>query len=167
MAIRRTRMTTTIAMVVALPALLLAAACGGSDDEVVEVTGTTSCVDVVDGVGTGEGMSFRDAVYECTMDVTDEQLVGVAETINSCDFTEDGGVTVGECDGTSMITNEGGTWEGTFTGTTTWSETEPAHVHHVELVFIGTGDYDGLRFVAEMDGTNYPWAVTGQVEPTD
>jgi hypothetical protein len=69
-------------------------------------------------------------------------------------------------DGTSVITNDGGTWQGTFTGTTTRSETEPAHVHHLDLVFIGTGDYDGLRFVAEMDGTDYPWDVTGQVEPT-
>lgn len=166
MIIRRNRMTTTLAMLVALPALLLAAACGGSDDEVVEVTGTTSCVDVVDGVSTGEGANFRDAVYECTMDLTDERIEGVTETVNSCDFTEDGEVTLGECEGSSVITNDGGTWEGTFTGTTTWSETEPAHVHHIELVFIGTGDYDGLRFVAEMDGTNYPWAVTGQVEST-
>lgn len=166
MIIPRHRMKKTIATLVAVPALLLAAACGGSDDGVVEVTGTTSCVDVVDGVGTGEGMSFRDAVYECTMDLTDERLQGVAETVNSCDFTEDGETTLGECYGTSVLTNDDGTWEATFTGTTTWSETEPAHLHHLELVFIGTGEYDGLRFVAEMDGTDYPWAVTGQVEST-
>jgi Tfp pilus assembly protein PilW len=161
------RATTTIALTAAVPALMLAAACGGNGDDAVEVTGTSSCVDVVDGVGTGDGMNFRDAVYECTMDVTDERLVGVAETVNSCDFTEDGEVTLGECDGTSVITNDDGTWEGTFTGTTTWSDTEPAHVHHIELVFVGTGAYDGLRFVAEMDGTGYPWTVTGQVEPTE
>jgi len=165
MRIRRTRMTATIAMVIALPALL-AAACGGNDDEVVEVTGTTTCVDVVDGVGTGEGMSFRDAVYECTMDVTDGRLVGVTETVNSCDFSEDGEATLGECHGKSVITNDDGTWEGTFTGTTTWSATEQDHVHHMDLVFIGTGEYEGLRFVAEMDGVDYPWDVTGHVEPT-
>jgi hypothetical protein len=160
------RVTLTVAMMAAVLALMLAA-CGGNDDDVTEVTGTSSCVDVVDGVRAGEGMNFRDAVYECTMDVTDERLVGVTETVNSCDFTEDGEVTLGECHGASVITNDGGTWDGTFTGTTTWSDTAPAHVHHIEFVFIGTGDYDGLRFVAEMDGTDYPWAVTGQIEPTD
>ena len=166
MRIGRTRMTTTIAIMVAVPALLFAAACGGSDDQVVEVTGTSSCVDVVDGVRTGEGMSFRDAVYECTMDVTDERLLGITETVNSCDFSEDGETTLGECNGTSLVTNDGGTWEGTFTGTTTWSTTEPDHLHHMDLVFIGTGDYDGLRFVAEMDGYGYPWDVTGYIEST-
>jgi hypothetical protein len=165
MIIPRNRTTTTIATLVAVPALMLVTGCGGSDDDVVEVTGTSSCVDVVDGVDTGEGMNFRDAVYECTMDLTDERLMGDVETVNSCEFTEDGETTLGECDGTSVISNDGGTWEGTFTGTTTWSDSEPAHVHHIELVYIGAGDYDGLRFVAEMDGTDYPWAVTGQVEP--
>ena len=163
MRISGTRVTTTVAVVVAL---LLASACGGSDDDVVAVTGTTSCVDVVDGVDTGEGMSFRDAVYECTMDVTDERLVGVTETVNSCDFTEDGETTIGKCEGTSVITNDGGTWEGTFAGTTTWSTTEPTHVHHMDLVYIGTGDYDGFQFVAEMDGYAYPWDVNGQIETT-
>ena len=145
---------------------MLASACAGSADQTVEVTGTTSCVDVVDGTDTGDGMNFRDAVYECTMDLTDERLLGVTETVNSCDFSEDGETTLGECHGTSVVTNDGGTWEGTFTGTTTWSTAAPAHVHHFDLVFIGTGDYEGLEFLAEMDGTDYPWDVTGQVEPT-
>ena len=163
----RSTMKTTVALSVAVPALLLAAACGGSEDEVVEVTGTTSCVDVKDGVGTGEGMGFENAVYECTMDVSDERLVGVSETTNSCDFSEDGETTLGDCRGTAVIATDGGTWDGTFSGTTTWSTTGPAHVHHMDLFFTGTGDYDGLRFVAEMDGVDYPWDVTGQIEPAD
>ena len=63
MRIGRTALATTIAVGVAVPALLLAAACGGSDDQVVEVTGTASCIDVVDGASTGDGMDFRDAGY--------------------------------------------------------------------------------------------------------
>jgi hypothetical protein len=117
-------------------------------------------------ISTGDGTSFRDAVYECTMDVTDARRQGVTETINSCDCSEDGETTFGECHGTSLVTNDGGTWEGTFTGTTTWSTAEPDHLHHMDLVFIGTGDYDGLRFVAEMDGYGYPWDVTGHIEST-
>lgn len=30
----------------------------------------------------------------------------------------------------------------------------------------GTGDYDGLRFVVELEGTDSPRDVSGQIEPT-
>lgn len=154
------RLTTVIAA-----AALLPAACGNDDAEIVDVTGTTNCVDVKDGIDTGVGMSFRDAVYDCTMDLSDDRLDGAGETINSCDVTEDGETTLAECRGTSLLTNDGGTWEGTFSGTSTWSTTDPAHVHDMDFVFVGTGDYDGLQFVATMEGTDYPWNVTGQIEP--
>ena len=155
-----------VTMVIAATALL-PAACGGDDAEIVEVTGTSSCVDVIDGTGVGVLTSFRDAVYDCTMDLSDERLDSAGETINSCDITEDGETTLGECRGTSVLTNDGGTWEGTFTGTTTWSTTNPAHVHDMDFVFVGTGDYEGLQFVATMEGTGFPWNVTGQIEPID
>ena len=157
------RITTVIAA-----AALLPAACGGDDAvEIVQVTGTTSCVDVEDGIDTGVGNSFRDAVYDCTMDLSDDRLDSAGETINSCDVTEDGETTLAECRGTSVLTNDGGTWEGTFSGTSTWSTTNPAHVHDMDFVFVGTGDYEGLQFVATMEGTDYPWNVTGQIGPID
>ena len=147
---------------------MLPAACGGDDAaEIVDVTGTTNCVDVKDGIDTGVGMSFRDAVYDCTLNLSDERLDSAGETINSCDITLDGETTLGECRGTTLLTNDGGTWEGTFSGTTTWSINNPAHVHDMDFVFVGTGEYEGLQFVATMEGTDWPWNVTGQIEPID
>ena len=166
---RSSRRVALIRLTMAMAATaLLPTACGGDDAaEIVEVTGTTNCVDVKDGVDTGDGSGFRDAVYECTMDLSDERLDSAGETINSCDITEDGETTLAECRGTTVLTNEGGTWEGTFSGTSTWSTTNPAHVHDMDFVFVGTGDYDGLQFVATMEGTDYPWNVAGQIEPID
>jgi hypothetical protein len=69
--------------------------------------------------------------------------------------------------GTTVLTDDGGTWERTFSGTSTWSTTDPAHVHDMDFEFVGTGEYEGLRFVATMEGTDYPWSVTGQLEPID
>ncbi len=84
-------------------------------------------------------------------------------TVN-CDFAEDGESVIGDCWGTSVITNAGGTWDGTFTGTTSWSLSEPDHVHVLDATYIGTGDYAGLRLVIRVGGTDYPWAMTGRIE---
>ena len=169
MVMRSSRRVALIRLTMAMAATaLLPTACGGDDAaEIVGVTGTTNCVDVKNGVDTGDGSGFRDAVYECTMDLSDERLDSAGETINSCDITEDGETTLAECRGTTVLTNEGGTWEGTFSGTSTWSTTNPEHVHDMDFVFVGTGDYDGLQFVATMEGTDYPWNVAGQIEPID
>ncbi len=56
---------------------------------------------------------------------------------------------------------------GTFSGTTTWSAVNPAHAHDMDFVFVGTGDDEGLQFVATMEGTGYPWSITGQIGPVD
>jgi len=166
---RSSRRVTLIRLTMVMAATaMLPAACGGDDAaEIVEVTGTSSCIDVIDGTGTGVGNSFRDAEYECTMVVSDARLLGKSSVVNSCDLPEVDGVTLGECWGTAELTNDGGTWEGTFTGTTTWSGNNPAHAHDMDFVYVGTGDYEGLQFVATMEGTNYPWNVTGQIEPID
>ncbi len=74
---------------------------------------------------------------------------------------------IGDCWRTLVITNAGGTWDGTFTGTTTWSLSEPDHVHMIDSTHIGTGDYDGLRLVSLTEGTDYPWTITGRIEPAD
>ncbi len=156
------RLTMAMAVTAMLPT-----ACGGADAEIVEVTGTSSCVDVKDGIDTGVGDGFRDAEYDCTMNLSDQRLDSEGETITSCDITEDGETTLAECRGTTVLTNDGGTWEGTFSGTSTWSTTNPSHVHDLDFVFVGTGEYEGLQFVATMEGTDYPWNVTGQIEPID
>lgn len=128
-----------------------------------QVTGTTSCLDAPSSMWADDEL----IVYSCSFDVSDERLAGEIETVVSCDFSVDAETTLGECVGTSAIHNDGGAWGGVFSGTTTWSDSEPAHVHEMRQVYLGTGDYEGLRFVGTLRGTDFPWEVTGQIESTD
>ena len=137
------------AALIALPLV----ACGGGDIETVEVTGTT-------GTESEPGI-FLDGTS------SDERLVGRTELAIECDITEDGDTTVADCSGPNVITNEGGTWDGTCEGTSTWTTSEPDHVHVFDCTYLGSGDYDGLRFVQHMEGIDYPWPYTGQIEPVD
>ena len=151
-------------------------ACGSDDGaDTVEVTGTSTGVQIQDGTMSGptlpttgwEGTTLRDSVYLYTNEVSDERVSGEQETTVNCDFVEDGEAVIGDCWGTSVIENDGGTWDGTFTGTTTWSLSEPDHVHVIDSTLIGTGDYDGLRYVTIAEGSDYTWTTTGRIEPAD
>jgi len=139
---------------VLLVAAFALAACGSSD-EAAEVTGNTGLCDEP-----GE-------VITCQTEASDERVEGIASIDVSCDLTEDGENTLGECAGPAAITNDGGTWEGICEGTTTWSISEPAHVHDFECVYVGTGAYEGLRYVEYTGGTDYPWPITGRIEPLE
>ncbi|MDJ0665036.1 MAG: hypothetical protein QNJ75_10765 [Acidimicrobiia bacterium] len=65
------------------------------------------------------------------------------------------------------ITNDGGTWEGTATGVSTWTTSEPEHRHYIHHTLLGTGDYEGLQFKYLLQGIDYPWTVTGVIERVD
>ena len=171
MVMRSSRRVTLIRLTMAMAATaLLPTACGGDDAaEIVEVTGTTNCVDVKDGVDTGDGSGFRDAVYECTMDLSDERLDSTGETINSCDITEDGETTLAECRGTTVLTNDGGTWEGEWVGSI---HSDGTHTTYGTLT--GSGDYAGLHYISfnvfEEPGGEFSGmdaGMTGWIEPAD
>jgi len=70
----------------------------------------------------------------------------------------------GDCTVTSTLTNDGGTWEGGCTGTTTWTVTEPEHMHDMDCTLVGAGGYEGLRYVFSIAGAEGLWALTGQIE---
>ena len=144
--------TRSVTLLVALIALPLVA-CGGGDSDTVEVTGTT-------GTESEPGV-FLDGTS------SDERLVGRTELAIECDITEDGDTTIANCSGPNIITNDGGTWDGTCEGTSTWTTAEPEHVHDFDCTYLGTGNYDGLRFVQHMEGIDYPWPYTGQIERVD
>ena len=95
------------------------------------------------------------------------KLAGRTELAIECDITEDGDTTVADCSGPNVITNEDGIWNGTCEGTSTWTTSEPDHVHVFDCTYLGSGDYDGFRFVQHMEGIDYPWPHTGQIEPVD
>ncbi len=97
---------------------------------------------------------------------SDPRVSGEATNDPQCEFTEDGERTTGTCTTTSTISNDGGTWQGGCTGTTTWTVTEPEHMHDLDCTMVGAGGYQGLRFVFTIKGGDVePWQMTGQIEP--
>lgn len=101
-------------------------------------------------------------------DMTDDRVNGDFEQVMDIDLTLEGDRTTGEITVTSMtISNDGGTWEGTGEGTTTWTGTESRHAHNIGYTLIGTGNYDGLQFTFQMEGIDYPWELTGTIEPVE
>ncbi len=149
---RSTRMVTVVVAAVGLAL----SSCGGSS-EVVEVSGST-------GVQTGQ--SGDTDIFDDNSS-SDDRLVGVIELTIECESSEDGDTTIAVCTGPVTLVNDEGAWEGTCEGTSTWSTTEPDHVHDFDCTYLGTGDYDGLRFVQHLEGIDYPWPYTGQIEPAN
>ena len=160
--------------------VLLLPACSDPADEgaattipTVEVTAQAYCVVDSDGTWSGptlpesglQGSAQRDYVLICTATSSDPRAT--VEWVNTvdCDFTVDGGQTVGDCRGIATGTNDEGTWEGTFVGTTTWSGTSPAHVHVFEQTATGSGGYEGLTYMTTIEGTDFPWSLKGRIEP--
>jgi hypothetical protein len=137
----------------------------------VDVTGSTMCSEIKDSVASGPPVadlpysSTRGLTYQCSIDASDERLNGVGETIVDCDFSAEGDKTVGACSGTSFTDNELGGWDGTFSGTTTWSAGSPEHDHVMDVVFIGKGQLQGLRFIGTFTGGEYPWTIEGRIQP--
>lgn len=152
--------------------LVLLVAC--EQTEPVEVTGTlySSVVGPYEEVsgpvmwGSGErGSVLRGQVYSGTWDTSDERLSGEGESVVNCDMSESGdGEYVGECWGTITINNDGGSWEGTFEGTSSWTRSDPGHFHDMDVVLTGSGDYEGLQYVGNFTGVNPPWEMTGTIE---
>ncbi len=164
-----------------LVVVLVASCSSGSSDTTttiapsVEVTGHSNCFVQSDGTWSGPaldesgipGSSQRDYVLSCIDTSSDPRVEGDWTATVDCDFAVNGDETVGDCWGTSTGTNDGGTWEGTFTGTTRWTTTSPAHVHVIEQIATGTAGYEGLMYVSTIEGTDFPWTVSGEVGPIE
>lgn len=155
--------------------LVLLAACGGGP-EPVEVTGSMpGPAEEVPGESGGEPIegsgldwsTVRGETYRAAFtDLSDQRVNGDLETVMDIDISVDGDRTTAMLTITSIsITNGGGTWEGSGQGTSTWTKTEPAHLHTIDFTLIGTGDYEGLQFTYQVEGVNYPWELTGTIEP--
>ncbi|MCB2176725.1 MAG: hypothetical protein KQH57_13010 [Actinomycetales bacterium] len=163
--------------------VLALAGCGSSSvpvAQVVQVTGTEVLNQTRDAVCSGDPLplsgfdcpTLRDAAYTVYDDTSDARATGPGEAVLSCDMTESataaGWSVVGECWGTRSVTNDGGSWQGTFTGTTTWSSDSPIHVHNLDGVLRGEGDYAGLRYrLRIVDGADGPWQLVGEIGPAD
>lgn len=154
--------------------VILATGCG-SVAEAVEVTGDTGVPlqvpgqwsgDAPEGAGIG-GLHLRGTVYRMTYGLSDERVNGECEVLVNIDFEVQGETVIGDVWGTATITNDRGTWEGSVTGTTSFPKGSPVHTHRIEQTLLGAGEYEGLRFVEVLEGTDFPWTITGRIEPID
>ncbi len=100
--------------------------------------------------------------------LSDDRVNGDYEGLMEIDIFVDGDRSTGLITMPQVtITNDGGTWEGTATGVSTWTTSEPEHRHYIHHTLFGTGEYAGLQFTYVLEGTDYPWTVTGTIEPVD
>ena len=133
-----------------LLALVAVAAAGCDDDvETVEVVGTVTCTLV----------EFRSELHEvlrCEGETSDPRVSGTVEVEAFLEQRPPGT----EMSGSFVLTNDGGTWRGDWTG-----EIDSDSFHIVDGVLLGEGDYDGLQYDTHWEGTIYPWDVTGTIEP--
>lgn len=98
--------------------------------------------------------------------MSDDRVSGATTQEIHCDRVwEYEDATSVDCRTTMTISNGGGAWEGVVIGTSSWTRDNPLHVHHMSGTLVGTGGYEGLRFVMRMDGSDYPWSVAGTIEP--
>jgi len=150
---------------------VLLAACGG-DEAVSQVTGQTSCTET-ENAWSGPALASDvpgtslDITYDCDYTLSDERVSGSGPGVFRVDVSVNGDTRVGQISGTVVIANEGGSWEGTVSGTTTWTPGE-AHVHVLDAVYSGAGGYEGLRFVMTNEGVLVSeFTTTGRIEPAE
>jgi hypothetical protein len=143
--------------------------------DVVKVTGDTGVPLEVPGQWSGDppegagtpGSHLRGLVYRGTLALSDERVSGQYETTVNVDLELHVETVVGYIWGTATITNDRGTWEGSVTGTTSYPKGSSVHTHELHQILLGTGEYEGLQFIELLEGTDYPWTITGSIEPVD
>jgi hypothetical protein len=132
---------------------------------------TTGLVELQDSTQTNDGdiLQARDLVWQYQFHSTDPRLDGTFEEVINYDMRSDGSADMW---GTGTLTNDGGTWEGPWTG----AIGRNGGVHYVLQTFVGTGDYEGLVWKSQThleSGPEYaepdlPLSVSiGWIEPVD
>ena len=163
-----------------LAALLLAgsvtvfAGCGSDsasvgDDGRVPVVGTSTFVRAdADSTQTevGDVVEARDGVWVYETVMSDERVSGTSTVTFNYDMYPAG---LADMWGTTVLTNDGGTWEGEWVGSI---HSDGTHTTYETLT--GTGDYTGLRYtffnVFEEPGgesAGVDAGMAGWIEPTD
>jgi len=116
-----------------------------------EVIGTETCsvASVGHDLGVGDIIATRGLEMSCTDTMSDERLSGARTLDVSVDTRADDSADLW---GRSILTNDGGTWEGFFFGTV-----DPGYTtHHVRSLMHGSGGYEGLLLRLEVTGTGEP-----------
>ena len=139
----------TVLIVASLAAALLAS-CSSEDIESVAVSGTAPCVKI-------EPVGAESSRYECEESLDDERVSGTSLVgVTKVDFS----VTPTDLAGTFWLENDGGSWEGDWTGVI-----EPDGLHIIEGTMVGSGGYKGLVYRATWEYYDWPATVSGTIEP--
>ena len=126
------------------------------------ITGHESCLTNSEGTEiTLDGITaHRGMVVTCTDTMSDPRVSGTARLEYSTDVRADESADMW---GAYVLSNDGGTWEGTFSGTVDAGNSNT----RVESIHRGTGDYEGLLYrlsvVSDAAGTGFD--LTGLIVP--
>lgn len=138
-------------------------------DRTLVLATTTDMVELQDSTQTQDGdiLQARDLVWQYQMHATDPRLDGTFEVVINYDMRPDGSADMW---GRQTLTNDGGTWEGPWTGVIA------RDAHYTLQNLTGTGDYAGLVWKSqthfetgpEYSETDLPLSVvTGWIEPVE
>lgn len=129
----------------------------------VAVSGVGSCATVSDGSTSWQDpiTQYRGVVLSCTETMSDPRLNGVTTVNVSIDERPDGSADIW---GTATIRNDAGKWIGPWAGTVDVGYT----THHMTGVYVGSGDYDGLRLrFSQVSDNHGSYQLTGTLEAVD
>ncbi|WP_296667819.1 hypothetical protein [Demequina sp.] len=132
--------------------LVLALGACDSTDAVIEpvaVTGQEISCDLE-----VEGLTAR-----CVDEMSDARVSGTMDVLLDCEPAA--GFYM--CTGDLLLTNDNGTWKGVTVGVIENDADGGRNVY--SSILEGTADYDGLRYTLHSDGADWPWDVTGVIEP--
>ncbi len=132
-------------------------ASASATDTSLAVHGVETCR-IVDAVY--EGSTDRER-FHCQESSSDPRLDGEWETWF---ITEETGGGLGAWTGDLVMTNAGGTWRGTASGTTTGMPGNPTNLG--QIVWVGEGGYAGLTYHELVYGPNGRLVTAGWIEPS-
>lgn len=102
---------------------------------------------------------------ECAIRSSDDRVSGLSRPTVNCDFTVDTTATVGACWGTDVLTSEHASWQGILSGIASWDVDKQVHTHTFDVTYLGTGEYEGLRYEVTISEVDAAWSTVGTVEP--
>lgn len=148
----------------ALAALtLMAAACGGagstpaaSSAAPVAVTGSETCTATASPTGTPSASADPlQGWMDCVDTASDARVSGQAKVF--WHYQQEPPTAMS---GTYSLANDGGTWEGDWSGEVTADGNQV-----IDGLFIGGADYAGLQYRAHVEDTGDVITITGTIEP--
>lgn len=139
-------------------------ASSADDDTLALVHGSATCQLVSSSERRDGGNDVVLEHFRCAYETNDPRVNGDAEG----DFTttfEPAEATSARWEATFTITNEGGSWSGTYRGSLVFWSVAGVPYNYGECIFTGSGGYEGLTYHELGAGGNAKLVVAGWIEP--